>query len=250
LGVEQTAAGGEGVVMSTSSTQEWWRQQSLEEASKILKERSDVERLVSIEAVAERLNTSAETIRRAWRLPGDPPAGHFMRRLVRHLCSIDQFESFGGIPDMIRALAESTEVLADARTLLGLDFDLVVEDEGYVAQIVLMGGRPRPTLRLILAAMYHELEHSLADPLGALIESFGREVVPPYDIRHLSALLNALCEGVTQRARVEEDRSTLRRIYVDAALATVMTWTRPVGSDATVSSRTSDLYDEGHKVVE
>jgi hypothetical protein len=223
------------------STRDSWRQRSLAAGFELLQAHSDTEGLVALQAVADHLDTSDETIGRAWRLPSEEPKSHFLRKFVLYACSIERFRSVAELPDMIRALAESPNLLKDARGLLEGDFDLIAEEPGFGVQLRLMSGTPRRTLRASLAAMYQGFDKELVAPLDDLFDALGREVVSPYRTKHLAALLNGLVEGMAMRARIDDDPATLRKVYVDAVLTLALTWTRPIGSNVTLESRIGEL---------
>jgi hypothetical protein len=213
------------------------RRDSLEAGLAMVKETWEIDRLVALERVARRLGVAPETVRRVWR---PEPRRSYLWALTRYVCQLERFRSVAVLPEMIRKLADSPDLLEDVKKLLQEDFKVVRDDEGFAVQLLLMGGRPKPSLRTALTSLYVEFDKALVEPLDYLFERLGRTVVDPFGTRHLAVLLNALVEGMTMRARVDPDHAEYK-VYEAAVLCILVTWTCPIDAPVSMQERVADL---------
>jgi len=160
---------------------------------------------------------SRQTWYRHWGSDRDP----FVEDLVRHLLPVSR-GIVGAVSDGVSRLGRPGEQVGAeaARELARLSFYVSTDPEYVLSRFVVFslateerivaereGKEVEGGLTAIVREYYDHFTDELAEAYGIILDSWGREPVPPFDLRSLAVVLTALAAGLSIRSVVDPDNA-------------------------------------------
>ena len=192
------------------------RQRLLEAARELLPGalRAGLEHSLGPVPVARRADVSRQTWYRNWGA-GD---GEFVADLVRHLLPVSRGMA-GATRDGVAALVPGQALGIDAaRELARLAFFVSAEPEFVLSRFVVFalateerivaereGCEELGDLTAIVRDFFDGYTDELAGAYGVMLEGWGREPAPPFDLHSLAVVLTALAAGLSFRRVVDPE---------------------------------------------
>jgi AcrR family transcriptional regulator len=212
------------------------REGLLRAGADVLNEARDVvRRCLTIDRVADRAGVSRQALQYHWR-----DFDRYVEDLMPYVLHQEQFRSVAVIPDALRELANSTDVLADLRAFLRADFEVVRDDEAFGMQLMIMGGSPDREVRTGLKHLYRQFDAKLIPAIEDLLDRWQREPVFPYTVQSLAVMFNGLIEGLAMRSRFDPERAT-PDLYLNTAMCLIVMTTQTRGAQVQIANRLAEI---------
>ena len=177
--------------------------------------RSGLEHSLGPVPVSRRAGVSRQTWYRYWGADQD----EFVEDFVRHLLPVSRGMA-GAVNDGVSALAPELHLLGidAARDLARVSFFASVDPEYVLTRFVVFslateerivaereGREVEGGLTAIVREYYDRYTDELAEAYRVMLDSWGREPAPPFDLRGLAVVLTALAAGLSFRHVVDPE---------------------------------------------